>query len=96
MRFIWAEAKNKLNCRKHRLSFETALLIFDDPFAVSMLERIVAGEERWQTIGRAHEMTILLVAHTVHDEEGTEVIRLISVKKATARERAVYEEKAKQ
>jgi len=96
MRFVWDEAKNKLNRRKHRLSFETALLIFDDPFAISMLERIVDEEERWQTIGRAHEMTILLVAHTVHDEDGTELIRLISARKATARERAVYEEKAKQ
>jgi uncharacterized protein len=35
---------------------------------------------------------ILLVAHTVHDREGEEVIRIISARKATKHERRAYEE----
>ena len=30
-RFEWDERKNEINGRKHKLSFETAMLAFDDP-----------------------------------------------------------------
>jgi len=38
--FEWNEEKNRRNLAKHKVSFETAKLIFEDPRAVSMLERI--------------------------------------------------------
>lgn len=47
MRFEWDHRKNRLNLSKHKVAFETAQQVFDDPAAVSILERIVAGEERW-------------------------------------------------
>jgi len=31
-RYLWNRHKNNLNQRKHHLSFETASLVFDDPF----------------------------------------------------------------
>jgi len=32
--------------------FETATLVFDDPNSVMVRDRMVDGEERWQTVGR--------------------------------------------
>jgi uncharacterized protein len=92
MRVTWDERKNRSNAAKHRISFETAALVFDDPQAQSRLERIVEGEERWQTIGSVGGILILFVAHTWHEEDGEESVRIISARKATARERTLYEE----
>jgi hypothetical protein len=90
MRFEWDEAKGRSNRVKHRVSFETAAKVFFDPFHISRQDRFVAGEERWQTLGMVNGGLILLVAHQV-DEEG-EVIRIISARRATRRERMQYEE----
>lgn len=92
MRFIWDDEKSRRNLAKHKVSFETAKLVFDDPRAVSRLDRIENGEERWQTLGLAGGIVILLVAHTYREEDGEEVIRIISARKATARERTFYEQ----
>jgi len=89
MRFEWDEDKNRRNLVKHKVSFETASLVFDDPQMVSIQDRIVEGEERWQTAGMVAG-TVLLVAHTYRDETGGDVIRLISARKAVARERRAY------
>ena len=51
--FSWDEAKNRSNQKKHGVSFEAATFVFDDPFQISRVERILEGEERWHTIGRA-------------------------------------------
>jgi len=89
--FAWDERKNRANQRKHRLTFETAILVFDDPFHVSVHDREleIDGEleARWQTIGMAGTQ-VLLVGHTVDEEAG--VIRILTARKATRRERSIY------
>ena len=92
MRFVWDADKNRQNLQKHGVSFETALLVFEDPLAISRLDRVVEGEARWQTMGCIGGVVVLLVAHTYKEENGEEVIRVISARKATPRERKVYEE----
>jgi uncharacterized protein len=92
MRFIWDEEKSRRNLAKHKVSFETARLAFDDPSAVSRLERVEDGEERWQTLGLAGGIAILLVVHTYREEGSEEIIRIISARKATAQERTAYEQ----
>lgn len=92
MRFIWDENKNRRNRAKHKISFETASLVFDDPHAISIIERIENGEKRWQTLGLAAGIVVLLVAHTYLEQGGEEVIRIISARKATPQERKIYEE----
>jgi uncharacterized protein len=64
IRYDWDEDKNQINYVKHGISFETAILIFDDPNVVSEVERIVDGEERLQSIGVIGSLMIVLVAHT--------------------------------
>ncbi len=90
MRFEWDEAKSRRNLKKHKVSFETARLVFDDPYARSIQDRVVDGEERWQTLGMIKGL-IVLVAHTYRGEGEEEVIRIISARKATSAERRVYE-----
>ena len=91
MRIEWDEAKNRSNLTNHGVSFETAQLVFDDPHHVSMQNRQVGGEDRWQTFGLVGGAVLLLVAHTWRDEDGEEIVRVISARKATSRERQHYE-----
>lgn len=93
MQFEWDEAKNKKNANKHGICFETAVFAFADPLQVATQDRIENGEARWQTIGMVRGRLLLLVAHTVWDEhDGTEVIRIISARRADAKERKRYEQ----
>jgi uncharacterized DUF497 family protein len=75
--FEWDEAKNRKNQKKHDISFETASLIFEDPLRISIQDRHTNGEERWQTIGKVKGVLMLLVAHTIFDEDDCEIIRII-------------------
>lgn len=92
MRFVWDERKSRLNAAKHRISFETAALVFEDPHSFTRFDWIKDGEERWQTLGVAAGVAVLLVAHADSEESGEEVIRIISARKATPYERKIYEE----
>jgi uncharacterized DUF497 family protein len=92
-RFEWDLSKSDSNLRKHRISFELATLAFADPFALIAQDRIENGEHRWQTLGLAGGYLLLLVAHTVRDDaDGTEVIRIISARRADQKERKRYEQ----
>ena len=94
-RFEWDEAKNQRNRQKHGVDFETAARIFADPFALSLQDRMEGGEARWQTIGLLEGHVLLLVAHTILEgtkDDGPEVIRIISARKATRKERRRYED----
>ena len=66
---------------------------FADPFAVVRQDRIENGEYRWQTLVLVAGYLLLLVAHTVRDDEdGNEVIRIISARHAEPKERKRYEQ----
>lgn len=96
MLFEWDEAKADGNRRKHGVSFELAAQVFDDPYALAEQDRTVDGEDRWQTIGMVETVVVLLVGHTVREEEHNEIIRLITARKATRKERQRYEENRKE
>jgi len=90
--FEWDDQKAETNYRKHGIRFEEAARVFDDPFAVSEQDRIENGELRWQTIGMTGSCLLLLVAHMVRfEEEGIEVIRIISARRVDRKEQRRYE-----
>jgi uncharacterized protein len=90
MRVEWGQRQKPQQYRKkHKISFETSISIFDDRGTLSILDRVVNGEQRWQTLGMVDDI-VLVVAHTWKDEEGDEVIRVISARKATPSERRGY------
>ena len=65
---------------------------FADPYALVEKDRIENGEERWQTIGVVEGVLMLMVAHTVREQDDIEVIRIISARRANRMERRRYEE----
>ncbi len=92
IRFEWDEQKNLSNQRKHGVSFEEAGQIFRDVMHVSVQDRVENGEERWQTFGHVDGVLLLMVAHTIREESDTEeVVRIISARRATLKERRRYE-----
>jgi len=91
MRIIWDQSKNRSNRLKHKISFEVASLVFEDPFQINIMDRIENGEERWQTLGMVGNVVLLLVPHTSAEQEYEEVVRVISARKATRKERQKYE-----
>ena len=92
MRFEWDELKSSRNLAKHKISFETASLVFEDSHVLVREDRIVEGEERWQALGLIGGAVIVLVVHTYRGENGEEVVRIISARKAAGPERKTYEE----
>ena len=89
----WDPVKNETNRQVHGLSFETAMLVFDDPLAAT-LEDPYPFERRWRTVGMVGTV-VLMVVHTWPDYDprtGFESGRIISARKATSRERNAYEE----
>jgi len=92
MRFEWDENESRQNLRKHDVRFETAVLVFDDPYAITLRDLTFYDEERWITVGAIGPGAILLVAHTFYEKHQEEVIRIISARAAESHERKAYEE----
>ena len=96
LRFAWDPVKAEANRAKHGLDFEFASRVFSDPFAIMDQDRVERGEQRWRTVGLVEGVVVIVVAHTVEDDEeareGAEVIRIISARRADRTERRGYDE----
>lgn len=46
MRFEWEDNKNRQNLREHDVRFETAVLVFDNPYALAQRDLTFEAEER--------------------------------------------------
>ena len=92
MRFEWDEQKNRQNLHKHDVRFETAVLVFDDPYAITQRDYSSDDQERWIPVGAIRPGSILLVVHTFYDEHNEEVIRIVSARAAESHERRACEE----
>lgn len=89
----WDPVKNEINKQKHGISFEEASKVFSDPLQVSILdERLNYQGERWITLGKILKEILVVVAHTYMNIDGKEIIRIISARKATKKERKQYED----
>jgi uncharacterized protein len=86
MQFEWDEDKSRANIAKHGISFEQAQLIFYGPTVDLVDDRADYGETRIISLGLLEGVVVLSVAHT--DREGR--IRLISARRASRKERAIY------
>lgn len=87
MRFEWDEAKNEANIRKHGFDFVDAELLLRGPVLVNIDDREDYGEDRWLAIGALANR----VAVVVYTERSGDVVRIISMRKATTYERRGYE-----
>jgi len=87
--WVRSEEKNRTEERDHDVNFSVAKLVFDDPLAVTRPDSHPDGD-RWQTIGSVKSV-LLFVVHTGREEDES-IGRIISARKASARERKAYEE----
>jgi len=93
VRFEWDDAKAETNRLKHGVSFETAVLVFEDSNRLEFVERVEGGEERWQAIGSIRGSFLLLtVVHTYGEQDGLPVVRVVSARSSTPHERKLYVE----
>jgi uncharacterized DUF497 family protein len=91
MLFEWDENKAKSNKLKHKVSFNLATYVFDDPAQLSVFDKTVNGEDRYITLGLVNH-TILFVCYCYRENEnGKTIIRIISARKATTKEKACYD-----
>ncbi len=90
MLFEWDEEKDKINQRKHGLSFKDARYVFADPYAVTR-DDDTDDEHRQQIMGHIGGTLLILAVYTMRTKQGDEVVRIISARKATAAERRKYE-----
>ncbi len=88
MKFEWDENKNETNIEKHRLDFEDASDVFDSPMLVALDTRQNYGEDRWIGLGLI-EYRVVVVVYTYRD---TDIVRVISMRKALQHEKYQYEE----
>ena len=80
LEFDWHDAKADANLQSHGVSFDLAMTVFRDPFAVDRLDdREDYGEERFVIIDMAEGNVVLFVAYTEREER----IRIISARRAT-------------
>ena len=90
MTYEWDPAKAAANLRKHRISFVEAASVFLDPMALTFGDPDHSDEEdREITIGVSTKRRVLFVSHTARGNR----IRIISVRKATRKERRQYAER---
>lgn len=91
--FEWDPAKFAKNLRKHKVDFEHASEVLQDPLAISIRDQDHgASEERWITMGHTQNNRLLVVSHTwTETDDGRIEARLISARPATSGERREYE-----
>jgi len=88
--FEWDVKKAASNLAKHGVTFEEAITVFGDPLAVIFDDEDHSRDEiREIIIGHSALVRLLLVSFTERDRM---VVRIISARKATRRERKDYEE----
>ncbi|HVF42894.1 MAG TPA: BrnT family toxin [Pyrinomonadaceae bacterium] len=85
MEFEWDEAKRRSNLRKHGIDFVGIEELFEGMTVTILDDRTDYGEERFVTFGLL-DGRVVAVAHT----ETEEVIRIVSVRKATKNEESGY------
>ncbi len=88
MRFEWDGSKATSNVKKHRISFDEAVTVFYDALAATFEDPDHSDDERRLfTVGYSARGRLLVVCHV---ERGG-AVRLISARRATARERKRHE-----
>lgn len=87
LKFEWDAQKAKLNYEKHRVSFDEAKTVFNDPYSITTLDsEHSVDEERFIDLGLSAQGRLLVVVYT----ERKESIRIISSRNATKRETQIY------
>jgi uncharacterized DUF497 family protein len=85
----WDDSKNRLNQRKHSVSFEEAATIFLDPLEIAIEDPShTISEYRFISMGQSLNRRLLVVSYIERNNR----IRIITPREPTSSERRAYEE----
>jgi uncharacterized protein len=88
MEIVWDSEKAAQNVSKHGVRFADAVLVLEDPYAVTIADDESSPDEsRWVTLGADALGRVLVVVYAYRGED----IRLISARCAEPHERKEYE-----
>ena len=88
--FVWDSSQSESNKRKHGVTFAEAQTVFFDELAMEFYDAEHSqGEDRFLLLGQSFSLRILMVCHCYRESE--DVIRIISARKATVKERRTYQ-----
>jgi uncharacterized DUF497 family protein len=87
--FEWNPAKARSNLKKHGVSFAEAQSVFYDDLAVQFYDDSTNNEERFLLLGMSNLSRMLVVVHCERGED-SDVLRIISARKATKSEQQHY------
>jgi uncharacterized DUF497 family protein len=91
MEFEWDPQKARTNLEKHGVSFDLASLVFTDARRLSMRDtRQAYGEDRRIVLGQVAGRLMVVV---VTARSNPARLRIISARKANARERKQYDDR---
>lgn len=94
MKFEWDKNKENINIKKHGVAFEQASYVFADEFSLNRFDdEHSENEDRWVLLGKSLNEILLLVIHTFRDNDGIEFVRIISARKATKKEKQIYQKR---
>jgi uncharacterized DUF497 family protein len=86
MKYVWDQAKNKINQKKHKISFEEAVTVIESAEYAQIMDN-TSDEHRFKAIGMSTKSRVLLVVYCYRDED---MIRIISARKATKAEVKIW------
>jgi hypothetical protein len=89
LELAWSERKRRDNLRRHGLDFIDAAQVFVGATFSYEDDRFAYGERRFVTLGFLEDV-VVSIAHTEIVEEQRHRIRVISFRKATRREQAIF------
>ena len=90
IKFEWNSRKAKSNETKHKVSFDEAQSVFFDEYAQQFYDSENSDDEdRFFMLGKSIKSRVLVVVHC--ERNGDEIIRIISARKATSKERNFYQ-----
>jgi uncharacterized DUF497 family protein len=84
-KFEWDEGKNASNRAKHGIAFEEAATVFEGP-VFTLPDESISDEMRERSYGLINGITVICVIHT----DRGEATRIISARKATRKERELF------
>ena len=94
LKFEWDKKKNKINTKKHGVSFDEAQTVFYDEYAIQFFDpEYSESEDRFLLLGTSFKLKTIVVCHCFRQEET--IIRIISARKADRDEEQAYWSKRK-
>ena len=89
LKFEWDKKKDKVNCKKHGVSFDEARTVFYDEYAIQFFDpEHSESEDRFLLLGTSIKLKTLVVCHCFRQNET--IVRIISARKADKDEEQVY------